>query len=136
MSNGIIWLLYENFAANKSHFCAKCRSHAAVGPDARIKSWPKFSKSCTKSSQSIFTPKVQFFKLARKVAKYLDYFGNKICHQELIFKDRQIWSHCSHGLLFDIIFFNFHLVSNTKRNFSHSWKIHLFSQARGGCRKT
>ena len=46
------------------------------------KKWSNFSKSCPKSSNSSFSSKWCFVK-SPKDTKYLAYFCQKICHQEL-----------------------------------------------------
>ena len=46
--------------------------------------WPDvLIKSCPKAKHSSFTYKVTFSQIEQKVAKYLDYFCKKICHQGL-----------------------------------------------------
>ena len=50
-----------------------------VGPDAEIKSGPKFAQ---KSKHSSIYMKMNVFKTAQKVSIYLGYLWKKICHQK------------------------------------------------------
>ena len=47
------------------------------------KNWPKFSKSCPKSTLNTFTLKGMFFKKAPEVTEYLSYICEQICCQSL-----------------------------------------------------
>ena len=45
---------------------------------------PNFSKVVPKVPKAVFTLHLKKFKIAQKVTKNLGYFGEKICHKELL----------------------------------------------------
>ena len=80
--------------------CLESVSHLLVSrpvcPDVEIKSSPKIFKNAPKVATSVFTYKVEYFKIAQKVTKYLDYFWKKNLLPRTL-KNRPIrphWSLC------------------------------------------
>ena len=65
----------------------------AVWPDGRIKSSPISSKVAKNVGTIVLTLKVILFKMIKQFSKYLGYFCNEICCQEL--QKSPIWSRWS-----------------------------------------